>query len=106
MKMTSCLAVLLSVLAANSNPQTSSVASDGFSATSALSNKVAHFELTDATLLDALSKLSFEPIAGLHLGIEEIIRGKDSEPTDRSVRFSLNLHDVPVRYILGCTLQI
>lgn len=100
MKMTICLAVLLSVLAANSYGQTSAVTSDGLSTTPALSNKVAHFDLADATLLDALSKLSFEPIAGLHLGIEEIIRDKSSEPTDRSVRFSLNLRDVTVRDIL------
>jgi hypothetical protein len=100
MKMASCLAVLLSVFAANSYGQTSAVISDGFSTTPALSNKVAHFDLADATLLDALSKLSFEPIAGLHLGIEEIIRDKGSEPTDRSVRFSLNLRDATVRDIL------
>ena len=100
MKMVTCLAVLLSVIAVNSCGQTSAIPSDGFSTRPALSNKVAHFELADVTLLDALSKLSFEPIAGLHLGIEEIIRDKGSEPTDRSVRFSLNLHDVTVRDIL------
>jgi hypothetical protein len=100
MKMVSYLAVPLFVLAANSYGQTTAVSSDGFSTTPALSNKVAHFDLADATLLDALSKLSLEPIANLHLGIEEIIRDKFSEPTDRSIRFSLNLHDVTVRDIL------
>jgi hypothetical protein len=100
MKMGSWLAVLLSIVAANSYGQTSAVISDGPSSTPGLSYKVGHFDLADATLLDALSKLSFEPITGLHLGIEEIIRGKGSEPTDRSVRFSLNLHDVTVRDIL------
>jgi hypothetical protein len=100
MKMASCLAVLLSLIAANSYGQTNVVVSDGFSTTPALSNKVAHFDVADVTLLDALSKLSFEPIAGLHLGIEEIIRDKGSEPPDRSVRFSLNLHDVAVGDIL------
>ena len=54
MKMASGLAVLLSVIAANSYGQTSAVTSDGFSTTPALSNKVAHFDLADATLLDAL----------------------------------------------------
>jgi hypothetical protein len=61
---------------------------------------VAHFDVTDATIVDALSKLSLEPIAGLHLGIEEIIRDKGSEVTDRSIRFSLNLHKATVRDIL------
>jgi hypothetical protein len=61
---------------------------------------VAHFDLTNATLIDGLSKLSNEPIAGLHLGIEEIIQDKFPELTDRSVRFSLSLHDVTVRDII------
>jgi hypothetical protein len=100
MKIASGLTVLLLVLAADNYGQTTSVRTDDFPSNPALSNRVAHFDLTDATLLDALSKLSFEPIAGLHLGIEEIIRDKSSEPTDRSIRFSVSLHDVTVRDII------
>jgi hypothetical protein len=99
MKLASSLALLLFVLA-GSRGQTSSVPTDDSTSMPALSYKVAHFEVTDATLVDALSKLSLEPIAGLHLGIEEIIREKGSEVTDRSVRFSLNLYNAPVRDIL------
>jgi hypothetical protein len=100
MKTASSLSVLLLVLTADNYGQTPSVRTEDFPSTPVLSNRVAHFNLTDATLVDALSKLSFEPIAGLHLGIEEIIRDKSSEPTDRSIRFSLSLHDVTVRDII------
>jgi len=79
------------------NDPKSIVRTEDFPNTPVLSNRVAHFDLTDATFVDALSKLSFEPIAGLHLGIEKIIRDKSSEPTDGSIRFSLSLHDVTVR---------
>src|ERR1700687_513 len=100
MKTTSRLAVLLLVLTAYNYGQATSVKTEDFPSTPALSNRVAHFDLTDAALIDALSKLSNEPIAGLHLGIEEIIQDKFPERTDRSVRFSLSLHDVTVRDII------
>jgi hypothetical protein len=61
--------------------------------------------LIDSTLIDGLSKLSLEPIAGLHLGIEAIIRDKFSEPPDRSIRFSLNLVDTSVRNIVETLCQ-
>jgi hypothetical protein len=67
---------------------------------SALNSRVAQFELTDATIIDGLSKLSDESITGLHVGIEEIIQDKASEHTDRSVRFSVSLHNVSVRDIV------
>jgi hypothetical protein len=79
------------ILTTSNYGQTTSVRAGDSPSTPTLSNKVANFDLTDATLIDALSKLSNEPIAGLHLGIEEIIQDKFSEPTDRSVRFSLSL---------------
>jgi hypothetical protein len=100
MKTASRLAALLWVLTAYNHGQVTSVRTEDFPITPALSNRVAHFDLMDATLIDALSKLSDEPIAGLHLGIEEIIQDKGSEPTNRSVRFSLSLHDVTVRGII------
>jgi len=100
MKVASSVALLLILLAAVNKGQTGSVPTDDSPTTSALSNKVAHFGMKDATLVDALSKLSLEPIAGLHLGIEEIIRDKGSEVADRSVHFSLTLRDENVRDIL------
>jgi hypothetical protein len=100
LKMASGLAALVTVLTVCSYGQATSVRSDDFPSTPALNNKVAQFDVTDAAIIDALSKLSDESIPGLHLGIEEIIRDKTSEPTDRSVRFSLHLHDVTVRDIL------
>jgi hypothetical protein len=39
------------------------------------------------------------------LGIEEIMRDKISEPTDRSIRFSLSLHDVTVSDIVDTLCQ-
>jgi hypothetical protein len=94
------LAVPLLVLTAYIHGQATPVRTEDSPNASALSNRVAQFELTDATIIDALSKLSDEPIAGLHLGIEEIMQDKASEATDRSVRFSLHLHDVAVRDII------
>ncbi len=67
----------------------------------ALNDRVAQFAMTDTTIIAALSKLSDEPIAGLHLGIEEIIRDTASEPADRNVRFSVSLHDATVRDIIA-----
>ena len=102
MKTVSSLAVLLLVSTAYIHGQTNPFRTeeDSRSAT-ASSSRVAQFDLTDATIIDALSKLSNEPISGLHLGIEEIIQDKTaSEPKDRSVRFSLSLHDVTVRDII------
>ena len=100
MKVASSVALLLFLLAGASKGQTGTVPTDDSPTASALSYKVADFDIKDATLVEALSKLSLEPIAGLHLGIEEIIRDKGSEVADRSVRFSLTLRDVNVRGIL------
>jgi hypothetical protein len=100
MKTASRLAALLWVLTAYNYGRATSVRTEDFSSTPALRNRLAHFDLTDATLIDGLSKFSNEPIAGLHLGIEEIIQDKFPEVTDRSVRFSLSLHDVTVRDII------
>jgi len=93
------LATLLVVLFVCNYGRAASVVVDDPGAT-VLNSRVAQFELTDATMIDGLSKLSDEPIAGLHLGIEEIIQDKVSEHTDRSVRFSVSLHNVSVRDII------
>ena len=100
MKTASRLTALLWVLTAYNYGRATSVRTEDLPGIPALSNRVAHFDLTNATLIDGLSKLSNEPIAGLHLGIEEIIQDKFPELTDRSVRFSLSLHDVTVRDII------
>jgi hypothetical protein len=63
---------------------------------SALTHTVAHFDVTDSTLVEALSKLSLQRVDGLHLGIEEILRQSVFEAPDQSVRFSLNLEDATV----------
>jgi hypothetical protein len=94
------LAVLLLFLTVYHHGQLALIGTEDFPNAPALNIRVAHFDLTDATLVDAMSKLSDEPIAGLHLGIEEIIQYKSSGPKDRSTRFSLNLHDVAVREII------
>jgi hypothetical protein len=100
MNTTNRLAALLLFLIVYNCGQATSVRTQDFPGTFALSGRVAHFDLTDATLIDGLSKLSNELIAGLYLGIEEIIQDKFPELTDRSVRFSLSLRDVTVRDII------
>jgi hypothetical protein len=100
MKMVSRLGLLLLVFTADTYAQTTAAGPNGSPTPLVLSSRVVHFDLTNATLIDALSKLSREPIPDLHLGIEEIIQGENSHPVDRSVRFSLSLHDVTVRDII------
>jgi hypothetical protein len=100
MKIASSVALLLFLLAGSNKGRTGTVPTDDSPTASALSDKVADFDIKEVTLVEALSKLSLEPVAGLHLGIEEIIRDKGSEVADRSVRFSLTLRDVNVRGIL------
>jgi len=100
MKRASILAALLLVLTACNYGQATSARTEDPPSATVLSSRVAQFDVTDATIIDALSKLSYEPISGLHLGVEEIIRDKASEPTDGTVRFSLSLHDVTVRDIM------
>ena len=100
MKRSNILAALLLVLTARNYGQASSAGTEDPRSATVLSNRVAQFDVEDATIIDALSKLSSEPISGLHLGVEEIIRDKASEPTDGTVRFSLSLHDVTVRDIM------
>ncbi len=72
----------------------------------ALDTIVERFELKDASLIDAISQLSLEPINGLHLGMEEILRPKVSDPRDRSVRFSLDLRHTAVKDILEALCRL
>jgi hypothetical protein len=66
-----------------------------------LDRVVAHYELTDSTLLDGMAELSRNPDLPLHLGIEEILRQNYADPRDRSVLFSLNLENRTIRGILN-----
>lgn len=89
------IAVLCAIAAAQAEPDINSV----------LDHKVAVFDLTDATVIDGLSHLSAEPISGLHLGIEEILRAKWSDLPNPSVKFSLKLQNATVRGILDALCE-
>lgn len=72
---------------------------------SVLDHKVAVFDLIDATVIDGFSKLSAEPIPGLHLGIEEILRARWSDLPPPSVKFSLKVKNATVRVILDALCE-
>jgi hypothetical protein len=61
---------------------------------------IGHLELKDATLVDGISQLTLQPIAQLHIGLEEVLRRKRSDPRDRSVQFSVDLEHITVRQAL------
>src|ERR1700680_2183298 len=59
---------------------------------SPLDARIAHLDITDAILRDGLSELSLKNVDGLHLGFEEIIRGRiQDSPRTNSPHFSLHL---------------
>ena len=63
---------------------------------------VEHFDLTDAIFPDGVSELSLKGIAGLHLGLEEIIRDRiQDDQRSQSPHFSLHLEGKSVREILN-----
>ena len=70
-----------------------------------LDQTIRHFELKDAALIDGLAELSSNPDVGLHLGVEEILRERLSDPRDRSVQFSLRLENKTVQEILDTLCQ-
>ena len=105
MKTTIRLILLLMTLRPYGYGQTAQIKNDNELRTSALDYRVAHFDLTNSTLIEGLSKLSLEPIAGLHLGIEVVLRENFSEAPDRSIRFSLSLQDTIVRDIVDTLCQ-
>ena len=74
-------------------------------AKSVLQETVPHYQLSDANLRDALAVLSMSSVRGLHLGFEEILRGKIMDPVDQSVRFSLHLENNTVDEILNALCQ-
>jgi hypothetical protein len=105
MKTTIRLILLLLILSLCGYGQTTQIVNDDELSTSPLTNRVAHFDLTDSTLIEGLSKLSLEPIAGLHFGIEEVLRETFSETPDRSIRFSVSLENSTVRDIVETLCQ-
>ncbi len=72
-----------------------------------LDQKVRSFEIKDATLPHTVAELSRGSLGRLHLGIEEIIGERRSDPTAQGVRFSLRLEDKTVRETLDalCALD-
>jgi hypothetical protein len=105
MRTTITLVLLVLILTLLAYAQTTQLQIANLNA-SALDYGVAHFDVTDSTLIEALSKLSLERIAGLHLGVEEILRERFSDARDRSIRFSLNLEDATVRDIVEKLCQL
>jgi hypothetical protein len=105
MKTTMRIILLLLILRPCGFGQTTQIRNENELSTSPLNFTVAHFDLTDSTLIDVLSKLSLEPLAGLHLGVEEVLQEKFPEAPDRSVRFSLSLENATVRDIVGALCQ-
>jgi hypothetical protein len=70
-----------------------------------LEQRVLHFEMIEAALIDGIAELSSNSIPKLHLGIEEISREKLSDPRERSIRFSLRLENKTVKEILDTLCQ-
>ena len=75
-------------------------AAEGPSDRPALDFKVPAFEITGETLAEAISKLSAKSIPNLHLGLEMILKDKESERLDRSIVFSLTVRDRTLRELL------
>jgi hypothetical protein len=66
-----------------------------------LNQRVEHFDLNDAILRDGVAELSSNPIEGLPLGIEEILRENiNDNPRTQNPHFSLHLENKTVREIL------
>lgn len=95
-----CLLALLGGLVPGQTPQPSQIVVAGASSPP-LDREVPHYELTDGSLMEGVSELSRNPDVPLHLGSEEIIRERYSDPRDRSVRFALNLEGQTVRQVLN-----
>ena len=106
MRTTIKLILLLLILSPSDHGQTTQIEDGKDLNTSALDYRVARFDLTDSTLIEGLSKLSLEPIPGLHLGIEAVLQDKFSDPPDRSIRFSLSFEDATVRDIVETLCQL
>lgn len=64
--------------------------------------RVERFDITDAILRDGISELSLKNVEDLHLGFEEIIRGKIADdPRTQNPHFSLHLLGKSVPEVLA-----
>jgi hypothetical protein len=94
--------VLLALLgSAPGHGQTSSIQSGPVNLKPPLEQKVSHFELRDAIFREGIAELSSNPIEGLHLGFEEVLRGNiNDNPRTQNPHFSLHLKNKTVREVL------
>ena len=65
-----------------------------------IADEVSRYELSDETVMEGLSKLSLDDGLSLHIGVEEVLRARITDPVDRTIRFSLSLKHKTVRDIL------
>lgn len=99
------LAILFLAVGLNGASQTGTKFGQSFSAIQANSSPpvldipISHFELTNGTLFDGLSRLSSEPIP-LQLGFEEVLKQHDNDIGNPEPRFSIKLDHATVRAIL------
>jgi hypothetical protein len=71
-----------------------------------LSQRIQHFELTDAILREGIIQLASNRIAGLHLGFEEIQRDNISDnPRNGGVQFSIQLENKTIHNILDALCE-
>jgi hypothetical protein len=66
----------------------------------AIDYRLVEFEVNNATFVEAVSELSEQPVEGLHIGIEEVLRKTESKSTPEKGRFSLKLKGKTVREVL------
>lgn len=70
--------------------------------------RIARFQVNDAIFREAVSELSLEKVPGLHLGFEEVIRGRiQDNPRAVAPHFSLQLQNKSIGQILDalCTVD-
>jgi hypothetical protein len=95
-----CLSALFSAsILGQTAPRTASRAAGAD--LSPLDQEVQRFDLANGSLIDGLAELSQDRSVQLHLGIEEMLRGRLQSPRDRSAKFSLHLEHRTVRDILN-----
>ena len=61
--------------------------------------RIPHFTVTDASVSDSLSRLT-KSIDDLHLGFEEVPRQRTSDEADKTNRFSMDLSNVTISFVL------
>src|SRR5579872_4658122 len=66
-----------------------------------LDQKIPDFDVKDATFPQSLSELSRKHVQGMHIGFEEILRERVSDPYPPQPRFTLSLRGNTLRQLLG-----